>query len=356
MIGTWRLLLALVVVCAHLFHPWWPGAMAVFGFYVISGFLMTVILHEQYSFSWTGLRAFWINRVLRIYPPYYFACLVSIALILALPGGAVSGFNAHLSIPDTTGEVVTNTLIFGLIDWPEDRSSLVVPGWTLFIELVHYLVISLWAGRSRTTAFVFLALSVGYIVVVYLFLDGNFGFRYLLPPAGSFPFAVGALMYFYREPIGRIIAAIGWTRAFAAAGVLYSLVFVVGALVADPLGACLYASVLASALLLIVLWHAPPSPLRSADKVLGDLSYPTYLLHWQAGALVVLATGYAPKSATAFVLSIGLVLCFALAERRLVSMPIEKIRAAVKQRTGILLSKHRVVSKPAPLLQQKLPE
>lgn len=332
MIGTWRLVLALLVVCAHLFNPWWPGAMAVFGFYVISGFLMTLILQEQYSFSLPGLRAFWVNRVLRIYPPYYFACLVSIALILAFPPGAVSGLNAHLSIPDTQAEILTNTFIFGLIDWPGDRSSLVVPGWTLFIELVHYVVISLWAGRSRKTAFVFLGLSIAYIAFVYAFLEPHLGFRYLIPPAGSFPFAVGVLLYFYKEPIGKLIASIGWRLAFGIAAVLYGLVFVAGAWVADPLGACLYVNVLASALLLIVLWHAPASRLSRADKFLGDLSYPTYLLHWQAGALVVLTTGYVLKSVPAFLWSIVVVLMFALLERRLVSGPLERLRAAVKRR------------------------
>src|SRR5688572_5893383 len=148
MIGSWRLLLALLVVCAHLFNPWWPGAMAVFSFYTISGFLMTLILHEQYSFSGGGLRAFWINRVLRIYPPYYFACALSLVLLAVFGADAVGAINPHLSVPDSAGEVTTNLLIFGLIDWPADRASLVVPGWTLFVELVHYLLISLWAGRS----------------------------------------------------------------------------------------------------------------------------------------------------------------------------------------------------------------
>jgi peptidoglycan/LPS O-acetylase OafA/YrhL len=334
MIGAWRLMLAMLVVCAHLFTPWWPGAMAVFAFYVISGFLMTLILQEQYSFSWAGLRAFWINRVLRIYPPYYFACLASILLILAWPPEAVTSLNAHLSIPDTPGEILTNTFIVGLIDWPEDRSSLVVPGWTLFIELVHYLVISLWAGRSRKTAFIFLALSIAYVAATYLFLEGNFGFRYLIPPAGSFPFAVGVLLYFYKEPIGRLIAAVGWKLAFGVSAALYSAVFVAASLAAEPLGACLYVNVLTSALLLIVLWHSPASSLRRVDKMLGDLSYPTYLLHWQAGALVVLTTGYALKSVEAFALSIFAVIAFALLERRLVSGPMERWRTVVKRRAG----------------------
>jgi peptidoglycan/LPS O-acetylase OafA/YrhL len=344
MIGSWRLLLALLVVCAHLFNPWWPGAMAVFSFYTISGFLMTLILHEQYSFSGGGLRAFWLNRFLRIYPPYYFACAVSLVLLLVFGADAVAAINPHLSVPDTPGEISTNLLIFGLLDWPEDRAALVVPGWTLFIELVHYLLISLWAGRSRRTAYVFLALAVAYLVGVYAFLGGNFGFRYLIPPAGSFPFAMGVVLYFHKDALARGVALVGWGSAFAAAVLLYAAVFVAAAGVADPLGALLYLNVCTSALLLGVLWHAPATRFANLDKLLGDLSYPTYLLHWQAGVLVVLVTGLAMKSVAAFALSIGLVLLCALFERRFVSGPLERLRRAVKRSRGRVSSG---VSEPA---------
>lgn len=334
MIGSWRLLLALLVVCAHLFTPWWPGAMAVFSFYTISGFLMTLILHQRYSFAGGGLRAFWLNRVLRIYPPYYFACVVSLVLLALFGADAVRAINPHLSVPDTPGEVATNVFIFGLLDWPEDRAALVVPGWTLFIELLHYLLISLWAGRSRRTAYVFLGLAVVYLVGVYAFLGGNFGFRYLLPPAGSLPFAVGVVLYFHREALARGVARLGWGVAFTLAASLYAGVFALAAWVEDPLGALLYVNVASSALLLGVLWQAPASRFQAFDKLLGDLSYPTYLLHWQAGVLVVMVTGLAMKSVAAFVLSIGVVLLFALVERSVVSRPVEKLRRAVKLSGG----------------------
>jgi peptidoglycan/LPS O-acetylase OafA/YrhL len=334
MIGSWRLLLALFVVCAHLFNPWWPGAMAVFSFYTISGFLMTLILHEQYSFAGGGLRAFWLNRFLRIYPPYYFACAVSLLLLAVFGADAVGAINRHLSVPDTPGEVSTNLLIFGLLDWPEDRASLVVPGWTLFIELVHYVLISLWAGRSRRTAYVFLGLAVAYLVGVYAFLGGNFGFRYLIPPAGSLPFAVGVVLYFHRDVFARLVVRLGWGTTIAGSATLYAGVFVAAANVADPLGAWLYLNVFTSALLLGVLWQAPASRFQRLDKLLGDLSYPTYLLHWQAGVLVVLTTGLAFRSAAAFAASVGVVLLAALVERRFVSGPIERLRQAVKRSRG----------------------
>jgi peptidoglycan/LPS O-acetylase OafA/YrhL len=104
--------------------------------------------------------------------------------------------------------------------------------------------------------------------------------------------------------------------------------------VEDPLGAPLYLNVLSSALLLGVLWQAQASLFQGEDKLLGDLSYPTYLLHWQAGVLVVLVTGLAMKTVAAFALSVAVVLGFALLERRFVSGPLEKLRRAVKRSRG----------------------
>ena len=69
-----------------------------------------------------------------------------------------------------------------------------------------------------------------------------------------------------------------------------------------------------------------------------------YLLHWQAGVLVVLVTGFALKSVAAFALSVGVVLVFALFERRFVSGPLEQLRRAVKKSRGRIPSG---VSEPA---------
>jgi len=145
---------------------------------------------------------------------------------------------------------------------------------------------------------------------------------------------VGAVLYFHKDTLARGVAHVGWASAFTAAALLYVAVFVAAAGVEDPLGALLYINVFTSALLLGVLWQAPATRFASLDKLLGDLSYPTYLLHWQAGVLVVLTTGLAMKSLAAFALSVGVVLLFALVERRLVSGPVEQLRRAVKKSRG----------------------
>ncbi len=332
MIGTWRLTLALMVVSAHLFKPWWPGAFAVFSFYVISGFLMTLILNEQYSFSWAGLRVFWLNRVLRIFPPYYFACLVSLLLIAVYSQSSVKALNSHITVPNSLYEIMNNLFIFGLRDWPEDKSSLIPPGWTLYIELVYYLVISLWAGRSKLNAWIFLTIGASYVAYVYIFEDGGFVQRYFFVKAGALPFAMGAVLYFYLDKVKNIINRVTWMKAFSASLLAYVGLFVLSSFVENPLGSLLYANIVITALLLAVLWHAPPMSIKNVDKWLGDKSYPVYLLHWQAGIAVMLVTGYSVGDIRLFLTTIALVLVFAVVENKLVSEPIDKLRKNNKNR------------------------
>ena len=70
MFGTYRFLLACLVLVTHLAGVRCAGAYAVFGFYLLSGYLMTLVLNERYGFSPNGFGRYVANRALRIYPPY----------------------------------------------------------------------------------------------------------------------------------------------------------------------------------------------------------------------------------------------------------------------------------------------
>src|SRR5215472_9343580 len=83
--GTLRLLLALAVVANHSgcfggSYCLMRGGLAVQLFYVISGLLIALILHEKYDRSKTWL--FYSNRALRIYVPYLFVWTLCLAAII----------------------------------------------------------------------------------------------------------------------------------------------------------------------------------------------------------------------------------------------------------------------------------
>ena len=62
MFGIFRTLLALAVVVDHLGGVHGMGTYAVFGFYVLSGYLMTMVLHRTYGYSISGFSRYALNR------------------------------------------------------------------------------------------------------------------------------------------------------------------------------------------------------------------------------------------------------------------------------------------------------
>ena len=85
MFGTFRLMLALMVVYSHFAGGGLGGPVAVFGFFCLSGYLMTKIVNESYSDGVIGFFRYLSNRALRIYPAYYAAIVFAAAVLLLWP-------------------------------------------------------------------------------------------------------------------------------------------------------------------------------------------------------------------------------------------------------------------------------
>ncbi len=81
MFGLFRFVLASLVVLYHFSNRHPVGWYAVYAFYALSGYLMTLVINKKYSLSIDGILSFEFNRILRIYPPYLVVLLSSIALM-----------------------------------------------------------------------------------------------------------------------------------------------------------------------------------------------------------------------------------------------------------------------------------
>lgn len=77
MFGILRTILAINVVLLHVFSVPTLGNYSVSFFFVLSGFLMTYIMHETYGFDLKGVKYFWLNRILRLYPIYLIIILIT---------------------------------------------------------------------------------------------------------------------------------------------------------------------------------------------------------------------------------------------------------------------------------------
>ena len=80
MFGTYRTLLAVMVVFLHLGGMPVIGAYTVFCFYILSGYLMTFIMQKNYGYSKESVAKYALNWFLRIYPIFWIACIFSLEM------------------------------------------------------------------------------------------------------------------------------------------------------------------------------------------------------------------------------------------------------------------------------------
>ena len=122
------------------------GAMGVFIFFVISGFIMVSTARNAFATA-GATRRFWISRFIRIAPMYWLATTIAatLSLLTVLPR-----YNLGCTV---------NSLFFLACDGRPDESSLVPVhsvGWTLNYEMLFYFLfgIGLFFRKATGLAFV----------------------------------------------------------------------------------------------------------------------------------------------------------------------------------------------------------
>jgi peptidoglycan/LPS O-acetylase OafA/YrhL len=329
-----RFFLAFNVVAFHLWNAAAPGAgpVAVLGFFFISGFLITQIVQEVYVIP-TGSWSFLLNRALRIYPQYLAAVGVSLLTIYCYPAVA-SHINSYLRWPQGPTEWFDQLSIFGLAS----SNVRVLPAtWTLGTELYFYLLIGLGTARSKRTSLMLCAITLpaGVLcamnVLPFVFYGG--------PVGNGFVFALGSLVYFYRNTL-RVKSPL-----FVFASLAYlSHVYAIPAMEQLDLDkANLAGSVLPFALILLYLFqHDIRQPwLVRLSGFLGKMAYSIFLLHWAvcvvisawlfhglAGFDMIGALDGAEYFFVVLLATLACSMCFYL----LIDQPIEHLRRIVRRR------------------------
>ena len=148
MFGLYRTLLALLVVAQHIGGIPNVGCYAVFGFYCLSGYLMTLIMHENYGFSLSGTYKYAVNRVLRIYPIYWLSVLLTLSLIWLYSPSELSDYHAAMYLPEDFVGILKNIFIF----FPFRESPILTPpSWALTVELFFYVLIGLGLSQVQVS-------------------------------------------------------------------------------------------------------------------------------------------------------------------------------------------------------------
>jgi peptidoglycan/LPS O-acetylase OafA/YrhL len=189
--GAFRLLLAVLVAVSHMgvtVAGLNPGVVAVISFLIISGFVMTSLIERNYS-STGKIASFYLDRALRLYPPFLFYFIASCIVVhVLMPGSAP---DLELTVPRVAASL--SMVPLGFYMFGVSSLWILPPAWSLGLEMCFYLVIPfLLVFKWRGAAF---ALSVGvFVLACFGYINTDY-YGYRLLPGVLFMFLCGSYLY-----------------------------------------------------------------------------------------------------------------------------------------------------------------
>ena len=316
--GAFRLMLAWLVMTSHSgnYLPGWVvplalGNVGVFAFFVLSGFVIAEACDRFYP---GAAKRFLANRLLRIYPTYWVACAIALAVYVPLH---------HPQLELDARSAMGNLLILyaepGTFFW----LSLI---WAVGIELRFYFVAALLnaalsAFRSRARL-VFVLFGAGALTLYCVTVASDFSRLATFRFAPFFVLGVAAYYAIAQSSRAAALAA-GAALPFA----LHSY-FVYNSPGEAP---ALTTALFSGALALMVAAAFARVSLRAMrlDKVLGDLTYPLYLVHWP---MIYLVDRLLPAKGLPGYGAIAALSMTAAAGVLLIEQPIARLRDKVRRR------------------------
>ena len=269
-------------------------------FFVLSGFLITGILHDSKA-STTYFRTFYARRSLRIFPLYY-GVLAAFFLVLpfVFPGSAAVQSNTSSQLWYWTH---LSNMQIALEGW-ETSSFYIVHFWSLAVEEQFYLVwpivVLLLTGR-RLIRFCGAVIAFSLLLRIYLFASGEGVAAFVLMPARMDTLAFGAVLAIGMRDPGVYAQFRRYWRPLAAlcATGLCALLLWRGALdKTDPVTGTVGFTLLAGLFSAIMFFAVTAMPGSRSGRLLssrplrffGKYSYALYVFH-QPVSLVMTALG-----------------------------------------------------------------
>lgn len=349
--GLLRILLALSVVMVHngnLFFRANP-VLAVPAFFIISGFVIALVLNEKYV---GNVKGFFIARYLRLWPSY----IVVLAIILVffftihpIPNSPIAnlhlfGVSFGLMFYDTLGWVgyndTLNTMV--LMDGTKNGAPLSMVWrtpmphmWSVGAEMTFYLVAPLLARRWKALLAVFAAAYIVHVLIV-LNLPIGHPLRAKSTINSFYLFVAGMLAYWGWVYAREWLSAVK-VHAIPLAVFAFAFVAWVGfqAFKLHPLLPDAVLLIFAAAI--IPVFHFSQG--MKADRYIGELSYATYLVHYPLMQFVF--DGHSREWLWTFYIAATSVACAWLLQV-LVVVPVDQLRRRVVRRPVYSLSRASV--------------
>ena len=266
------------------------GPYAVFSFFSLSGFLMTTIMHESYGYDLWGVRRYAINRFLRLYPMYWAAAIISTIVIIYVTEDYSVIYKSSLYIPDSFADILSNTgMLFPNLFPGKISPRLSPPTWALTVEIFYYVCIAFGISKTKSLTLIWVGLSISYYLFTYI-LDMHGGHRYNSIFAGTLPFSLGSMLYFYKTEIYSLLCRFKVSNPIflLAMYILIAAFFTLNNYYKpfpkyyfiNETGK--YLNIFLTLLVIVSLFFRGHEIFsKKIDKFFGDYSYPVSLLHWQ---------------------------------------------------------------------------
>ncbi|MFP1800611.1 acyltransferase family protein [Lonsdalea quercina] len=314
MLGIIRFFLASCVVAFHLTAKIsFLGQFAVNFFYVISGFLITLILNDTYKFNITK---FAVNRFLRLYPTYYFFAALGILIIYFMPNA--SEFHGSWSRHFNNGDWLGNLFIFPwaflsdnavpntfgaftsqyFLHVNANRFRIVTSSWSVAVEIICYFALWVFVSRNILLTIASLVMFSAYHLYVFCsFHDSTMAYYPFL--AAMLPFSLGSLGFFIFSKLRENEKFISFTEDkkwiiafFALAAFCLNWAIFIEAQKGGWHPFFYYTNNLLALIIVIALANTNPKGIKGkVTKILGDLSYPVFLCQYFGGYFAWIIVG-----------------------------------------------------------------
>ncbi len=292
------------------------GPFAVFGFFFLSGFLVSQLLDTTYH---QRPGAFVMNRFLRIFPPYWAALLLGLALASLLPE-ITATVHPKLFTP-TPRELARNVFLWGMRTL---KSRPVAVAWSLELEVRWYLFLfatSFFPGKVRVGCW------LAVIPLCFWFAHGKIQLFYWGMAGSGLCFALGSLHYYGKPRVPRLLslAALSGAVAFIFSGPPGSV----------PVTELPYFQEFLCFQALLFLGFGWLLEVKAEDKAssfAAMLSYPIFLMH-RFGLVLTLWFGLPLGKPVGVAAALGITLALSLGLHYLTEVPLRGIRTAIRRNT-----------------------
>lgn len=316
------------------FTPATRGFLGVDLFFVLSGFLITtLLLRERQATGTISLRAFYMRRILRIFPLYYATLLGLVALVMVWRPSVefTSGFLRALPW------YATYTSNWG------PKEGFFAHSWSLAVEEQFYLLwppILVWLGTRRAAAALVAFLATNLMLDFGVFGPRALEFGRNLAPFTAIGLGVLLGIGLHRPPsfavLDRIVGR-SWSVVLPLLA-LAALVFVPGDIAGWP-RLCIHLSMtFLVAAVVVPQDHALSALFRNRVAVhIGTISYGMYLLHGLCliGTSFILGRREPDVVLPFFLIGTALTVIVATASYRWFERPFLRLKTRFERRRGV---------------------